>query len=94
MGLNNITGHIVVCFTINKHYAILSLLILPRQSWCLAKGNIISVLDLWLRSALQKAQYIIVFIDGKANNYVARDVEEAHGGDEMVTDEEALITGP
>ena len=28
---------------------------MPRQSWCLAKGNIISVLDLWLRSALQKA---------------------------------------
>ena len=28
------------------------------------------------------AQDIIVFIDVKANNYVARDVEEAHG-DEM-----------
>jgi len=24
-----------------------------------------------------------VFIDVKANNYVARDVEEAHGDDEM-----------
>ena len=35
-----------------------------------------------------------MFIDVKANNYVARDVEEAHGGDEMVTDKEALNTGP
>ena len=39
-----------------------------------------------------------MFIDGNANNYVARDVEEANDGDEMVdhqvTDEEALNTGP
>ena len=39
-----------------------------------------------------------MFIDGKANNYVARDVEEAHGGDEMVdhlvTDDETLNIGP
>ena len=34
----------------------------------------------------------------KANNYVARDVEEAHGDDDgrdhLVTDKETLNTGP
>ena len=39
-----------------------------------------------------------MFIDGNiANNYVAKDVEEAHGEmmeDHLVTDQETLNTGP
>ena len=48
--------------------------------------------------AEQQAQDNIVFIDGNiANNYVAKDVEEARSEmmeDHLVTDNETLNTGP
>ena len=46
----------------------------------------------------QQAQDNIVFIDGNGDNndYVAIDVDEAHGEmeDHLVTDKETLNTGP